>query len=250
MSTTTNEHHDDTTTTTLALRRGLWLLPLAGAVMLWATFEHQPDPTTKFSEWARFVTTDRFLAQHLIGSILGQGIWILGAAALTALALQTGRRNRSAIVGFTFTVLGAAGLIAGFGVAAFAQPAIGHLELDGFARADAVYDDVYGIPTFVTLLGGAVLFALASVLLARAARTVDGVPRWAAVTFGAAGPLIGFLGVAIGALQTVGSLAAIIGGIGIAHGATNRGSRSEHNTTRSNAARVRSEGGHHVTDAA
>lgn len=246
----TNSDHASLSPERPPLHRTLWLLPLAGAVTLWATFEHQPDPSTRFTDWARFVTTDRFLAQHVIGSILGQAIWILGAAALTALALQAGRRNRSAIVGFTLTVLGAAGLIAGFGVAAFAQPAIGHLELDGFARADAVYDDVYGIPTFVTLLGGAVLFSLASVLLARAARTVDGVPRWAAVTFGAAGPLIGFLGVAIGALQTVGSLAAIIGGIGIAHGATNRGSRSEHNTTRSNAARVRSEGGHHVTDAA
>jgi cytochrome bd-type quinol oxidase subunit 2 len=125
MSTNTHDHHNDRTVA-VTLRHGLWLLPLAGAVTLWATFEHQPNPTTQFGEWARFVTTDRFLAQHVIGSILGQAIWILGAAALTALALHAGSRNRSAIVGFTLTVLGAAGLIAGFGVAAFAQPAIGH----------------------------------------------------------------------------------------------------------------------------
>lgn len=249
MATIAHDHHDDRTAT-LALRRGLWLLPLAGAVTLWATFEHQPNPTTQFGEWALFVTTDRFLAQHLIGSILGQAIWILGAAALTSLALQTGRRNRSAIAGFTLTVLGVAGLIAGFGVAAFAQPAIGHLELDGFARADAVYDDVYGIPTFITLLGGGLLFALASVLLARAAATINGVPRWATITFGAAGPLIAFLGVAIGTLQTVGSLAAVIGGIGIAYGATKHVSRNEQGTTPGSSAKVRSEGGHHVIDAA
>jgi len=249
MASITHDHHNDRTVP-VALCRWLWLLPLAGAVTLWATFEHQPNPTTQFGEWARFVTTDRFLAQHLIGSILGQAIWILGAAALTVLALQTGRRDRSAIGGFTLTVLGVAGLIAGFGVAAFAQPAIGHLELRGIAQAEALYDDVYGIPTFVTLLGGALLFSIASVLLARAAVTIDGVPRWAAVTFGAAGPLIGFLGVAIGALQTVGSLAAIIGGIGIVHGATKLLSRNDFDTTQGQSSRVRSEGGHHVNDAA
>jgi hypothetical protein len=35
-----------------APHRGLWFLPLAGAVTLWATLEHQPDPTTGFGEWA------------------------------------------------------------------------------------------------------------------------------------------------------------------------------------------------------
>ncbi|UDY37589.1 hypothetical protein [Dermatobacter hominis] len=206
-----------TTATAIApARRGVWLLPAAAAITLWATFEHQPDVRSQFDDWARFVTTDRFLATHLIGSIVGQALWILGAAALAAISLAAGRRVRSAIAGLVAMTVGGAGLIAGFGVAAFAQPAIGHLELAGVAGAHDVYDDVYGIPTFVTLVGGGVLFAVATVLIARAAAAVDGVPRWAAIAFGAAGPFIGFLGIAVGPLQTVGSLAALAGGVAIA----------------------------------
>jgi hypothetical protein len=228
-----------------SFRNGLWLIPLAGALTLWATLEHQPDPTEQFGSWARFVTTDTFLAQHLVGSILGQAIGILGAAALATVALDGGRRGRSGITGFMLTVLGAAGLIAGFGVAAFAQPAIGHLELHSVAGAREVYDDVYGIPTFVTLIGGTLLFSAASIFLARAAAAVAGVPRWAAIAFGASGPLIGILGVLVGPLQTLGSLAAVAGGIGIAVGARS----TEHSET-NQPARVRSERGPHVSNAA
>lgn len=198
------------------LRNGGWLLPVFGAATLWATLTHQPDPTTEFPAWARFVSTDEFLAKHLVGSILGLALNTLGVASLIWAVLASGRRVRSAVWGFALTVLGSAGLIAGFGVAAFAQPAIGSLELQGVAGAHDVYDDVYGIPTFVTLIGGAVLFSAASILLARAAAAIDGVPRWARLAYGASGPLIGILGVAFGPFQTLGSVAAIAGGIGIA----------------------------------
>ena len=198
------------------LRNGVWLLPVFGALTLWATLVHQPDPTTEFAAWARFVTTDEFLAKHLLGSILGLALSTIGVAALAWAVLATGHRARPAVWGFTLTVVGSAGLIAGFGVAAFAQPAIGNLEIQGSAGAHAVYDDVYGIPTFVTLIGGAVLFSAASILLARAAAALEGVPRWARFAYGASGPLIGFLGIAVGPLQTVGSVAALTGGIGIA----------------------------------
>ena len=198
------------------LRNGVWLLPVFGLLTLWATITHQPDPTTEFTSWARFAGTAEFLAKHPLGSLLGPTLNTLGVAALAGAILTTGYRTRPAVWSFALTVLGSAGLIAGFGVAAFAQPAIGHLELQGDAGASAVYDDVYGIPTFVTLIGGAVLFSVASILLARAAAAIDGTPRWARVTYGASGPLIGFLGVAFGPFQTLGSLAAIAGGAGIA----------------------------------
>ena len=207
--------------------RGVWLLPAAAAVTSWATFEHQPDVTSQFADWARFVTTDKFLASHLVGSIVGQAVWILGAAALAAVVVAKGRRVRSAVAGLVAMTLGGAGLIAGFGVAAFAQPAIGHLELAGAAGAQEVYDDVYGIPTLVTLIGGGVLFAAATVLLARAAAALDGVPRWAVVTFRLSGPFIGVLGIAVGALQTVGSIAALVGTVAIARSVHHRGATRE-----------------------
>jgi hypothetical protein len=198
------------------LGAALWLLPVFGAVTLWATLTHQPSPTTEFASWARFVTTDEFLAQHLEGRIYGLALNVIGVAALTAVVLLTGRRARAATWGFVLTVLGSAGLLAGFGVAAFAQPAIGNLEIQQFAGAHGVYDDIYGIPTFVTLIGGGVLFAIATVLLARATAAIDGVPRWARLTYGASGPFNAVLGVAVGPAQTIGSLAAIASGTAIA----------------------------------
>jgi hypothetical protein len=201
-------------------RRGVWLLPIFGAITLWATIDHQPSPSDEFAAWSRFVTTGGFLAQHLGGSIVGQAVNLLGVVALVALAVSTGRRVRSAVWGLVLTVFGSVGLLAGFGVAAFAQPAIGHLELDGYAGAHTLYDDVYGLPTYVTLIGGALLFSAASILLALAAGSIDGAPRWARVVYGSSGPLIGLVGVAIGSMQTVGSLAALVGGAGIAMAAS------------------------------
>ena len=197
------------------VHRGVWLLPVFGALMAWATFEHQPDPTSEFRSWSQFVTTDRFLAGHLVGSILGQAIYVLGAAALTAAVLPTTRRQREALTGIVLAVLGSAGLLAGFGTAAFAQPAIASLELAGGADARQLYDDVYATPAMITLLGGAALFALSTVLLARSA-AAGSAPRWATLAFGASGPLVGIIGIGVGPAQTLGALAAIVGGTGLA----------------------------------
>lgn len=202
--------------TARSVSRGVWLLPVFGVLTLWATITHQPSPTTEFASWARFVTTDEFLAKHLVGSIFGLALNLVGVASLTWVVLAVGRRIGTAVWGFTLTVLGSAGLLAGFGVAAFAQPAIGNLEAQQFAGAQNLYNDVYGIPAFVTLIGGGVLLSIATVLLARAAAAIDGSPRWARIAYGASGPLIAFLGVVFGPFQTIGSLAAIAGGIGIA----------------------------------
>lgn len=197
------------------IRMGAWLLPAFGLLTLWATLSHQPDPTTGFASWARFVTTGEFLAKHLLGSIFGLALNIIGVASVAFTILLTGRHTRAAVWGFILTVLGSAGLLAGFGVAAFAQPAIGSLELQQFAGAHAVYDDVYGVSTFVTLIGGGLLFAVATVLMGRSSAAI-GAARWARLTYASSGPLIALLGVGFGPLQTVGSVAAIVGGTAIA----------------------------------
>jgi hypothetical protein len=212
---TTNVAQTVTTAARFDVRKGLWLLPVFGALMTWATFEHQPDPTSEFRSWSRFVATDRFLASHLAGSILGQAIYLLGAIALAAAVLPTTRRPRDAVVGIVAAVFGSAGLLAGFGTAAFAQPAIARLELAGSSDARQLYDDVYRTPAMFTLLAGAAMFAMSTVLLARAAATA-GAARWATFAFGLSGPLIGIIGIAIGPTQTIGALAAIVGGLGLA----------------------------------
>jgi hypothetical protein len=198
------------------MRRAVWFLPVWGVLTLWATLQHQPDPQTEFGAWSRFVSTGEFLAIHVVGSIGGQALHLLGAAALAGLLVLVGIRTRGALAGFALTVLGSAGLIAGFGVAALAQPAIGSLQLDGVAVAKGVYDDVYGPLALAILIGGAVVFALGTVVLARAAAGLPGAPRWATIAYGASGPLIAVVGVAVGTAQTIGSIAAVVGGVGLA----------------------------------
>ncbi len=200
---------------TLDVRGGIWLLPVFGALMTWATFEHQPDPTSEFRSWSEFVTTDRFLASHLTGSILGQAIYLLGVVALAAVVVPTTRRQREAVTGVVLAVFGSAGLLAGFGTAAFAQPAIGRLDLAGGTDARQLYDDVYAAWAMIMLLGGAALFAISTVLLARAAAAA-GAARWSTFAFGVSGPLIGIFGIAFGPAQTIGAIAAIVGGVGLA----------------------------------
>jgi hypothetical protein len=212
---------------TIGFERALWLLPVFGALTLWATFSHQPSPTTAFDSWASFVTSGDFVAKHLVGSILGLALNTVGVAALSLVAIASGRQLQAAAWGFVLTVIGSAGLLAGFGVAAFAQPAIGDLELAQYSSAHEVYDSVYSLPAYVTLIGGAALFSLATILLARAARAINGVPRWARIAYGASGPLIGIVGVAIGVAQTVGSIAAIAGGAAVAVSAHRRAGSSD-----------------------
>src|SRR5215475_8688584 len=104
-------------------RRGLWLLPVWAALLFYATFSHQPPYKTEFAEWSRFVTTTEFLASHLVGSIVGAAIGILGFVALAARLIETA--PRLAVFGLLTGVLGNTLTTAVFGIGAFAQPAIG-----------------------------------------------------------------------------------------------------------------------------
>lgn len=198
--------------------RAVWLLPVFGVLTLWATLDHQPDPSTEFTRWSEFVTTDAFLLEHVIGSIGGQALYAIGATALGAVLLVHGTRPRWAMWGVVTALTGSAGLLIGFGTAAFAQPAVGDLQLNGFAQARSVYDDMYTPLAISVLLGGALLFAVSTVLLALSASTLERVSTWSTWLFGVSGPLIGVFGVFIGELQTAGCVAAVVGGAWLAHG--------------------------------
>jgi hypothetical protein len=197
-----------------------WLLPVVSALTLWGTFHHQPDPSTRFTDWSEFVTTDVFLVQHLSVSILGQTLFILGAIGLASALVAHSPRGRSAAWGTLFAVLGSGGLVAAFGLAAFGQPAVGELQLQGYAGAHDVYDAMYSPVAFAVILGSAVLWAVSTPLLARSARALPGVDRWTAWLFGASAPLVGFLGVIVGPLQTVGSVFGLVGGVLLARQVT------------------------------
>ena len=225
--TSTTIHQSSTTDreTRLASRlhtasRLTWLLPVVSALTLWGTFHHQPDPSTRFTDWSEFVTTDGFLIQHLSVSILGQTLFVLGVIGLASALVAHSPRGRSAAWGTLLAVLGSGGLIAAFGLAAFGQPAVGELQLQGYAGAHDVYDAMYSPVAFAVILGSALLWAVSTPLLARSARALPGVDRWTAWLFGASAPLVGFFGVLIGELQTVGSVFGLVGGVLLARQVT------------------------------
>src|SRR5881628_195882 len=105
-------------------RWGLWALLVWAVLLFLGTVTHQPDPRTDFAGFARYVTTTEFLLSHIVASIIGAAIGVLGLLALyTFLALRV--RSRLATAGLAMAVAGNVLITAIFGMAAFAQPAIG-----------------------------------------------------------------------------------------------------------------------------
>ena len=186
-------------------RRGLWALPVWAALLLAGTLTHQPDARTDFPAYARYITTDSFLLSHLGASILGAGIGTLG---FTALAVRlAGRRPRLALWALVAAVLGNTLITAVFGVAAFAQPAIGRAFLAGqSAAATALNADVYGPALFATALPGLLLFTAGLVLFGVAVARTGDLPRWAGIGLAAGAPLFAVVGfVLANAVQSAGA---------------------------------------------
>jgi hypothetical protein len=186
-------------------RRGLWALPAWTALLLLATLTHQPDPQTDFPAYARYITTTPFLVSHLGASILGAGLGTLG---LTALAVRlVARTPRLALWGLVAAVLGNTLVTAVFGVAAFAQPAIGRAFLAGQAAAAvAINADAYGPALVATALPGLLLLTAGLVLLGVAAARTPALPRGAGIGLAVGGPLFAVVGfVLANAVQTAGA---------------------------------------------
>src|SRR5690349_14858329 len=115
-------------------RHGLWALPIWAALLVIGTLTHQPPYQTRFGAWSHYVTTSGFLVSHLVASILGAAIGVLGFVALAVVLADHGR-FRAALVGLVTTVIASIFLAAVFGIAAFAQPAIGRSFLAGHRDA-------------------------------------------------------------------------------------------------------------------
>jgi hypothetical protein len=193
------------------VRVGVWTLPVYGLLTLWATFTHQPDPTTDFEAYARYVTTDTYLAQHLVGSIFGTVLAILGAIALGAY-LVAGRAWRLARPAIVTSVSGHALIMAIFGMSTFATPAIGRAYLAGQQGINDVNEDILGIPLVITALAGGLLYCVGTILFGLAAWRSGTLPSWAGILYAPTGFLIAIVGLVIGEAQTLGSALIIVGG--------------------------------------
>jgi hypothetical protein len=179
-------------------RAGLWALPVWAVLLLVGTFTHQPPPQTQLGAWSRYVTTPWFLASHLIASILGAAVGTVGMIALAVCLIRLGR-VRAGVWGMVLAVTANILLTAVFGIAAFAQPAIGRLYLAGHAAlAHVMYDGAaQGAWLVATGLTGAVLMAASLIVFGVAVARSDWLPRLAGIGLAVSGPLFAIVGVAL-----------------------------------------------------
>src|SRR5882762_573283 len=187
-------------------RRGLWALPVWAVLLFVGTVDHQPDTRTDFAGFARYVTTPEFLTSHIVASIIGAGIGVLGLLALfTFLAVRV--RSRLAAAGLAMAVVGNVMLTALFGLAAFGQVAVGRLYLAGHtAEAVAIYDDMYGVPLAATAAAGILLLVIGITTLGIAITRSRVLTRWVGigmplsiVVFGVVGAILNDFVQSIGA---------------------------------------------------
>jgi hypothetical protein len=165
-------------------RIGLWLIPVYGVLLALGTITHQPDYDTNFQGYAEYITTDRFLVSHLGASIVGAALGVLGIVAALPFLVR-GRAATAAVVGAGLFIVGNVLLTAVFGVAAFAQPAIGNAFLDGMAGVRDLNEDVYGPPLFATAGTGLLLFLAGAILLGVAIARLGASMRWIGIGFAA-----------------------------------------------------------------
>ena len=197
-------------------RRLLWALPLWAVLLLYATLTHQPDYRKDFAAWSRYVTGTGFLVSHLLGSILGAAIGVLGFAALWAVLVELDRPMLATwalvtyVVGSTFTV-------AVFGIAAFAQPAIGRAFLAGHTDMPALYDDVNAGPLFLTAAPGVLLLSTGLILFGIGVARSGVAPRAAGWALAVGGPLFAIVGVVLAdVVQSVGAAVLLLGTASVA----------------------------------
>jgi len=195
----------------------VWAAPIWAVLVFIGTLDHQPPPQTAFAEYARYITTTRFLASHLVASILGAAFGTLGFAALFVILVQRGA-GALAAWGFGLFVIGNTLVTALFGTAAFAQPAIGRMYLAGeTAQAVALQDDIYGVPLFATGLPGVVLLTVGLLLFGITAARAGWLPRWVGITLAVAALLFGIVGFILAdVVQSVGAAGLIVCTLAIA----------------------------------
>jgi hypothetical protein len=205
------------------VRAGLWALPVYGVANLVGTVSSQPNYHHDFPAYARYVHTPSFLASHLGLSLLGTGIGLLGFTALFVY-LASRRLSGVPVAAFVTTILGSIYMAAVFGVAAFAQPAIGKAFLAGHHDVIGLNSSVYGTPINVTVGVALALFFVGAVLFAIAISRSRSLPGTAGILFAASVPVFAIGSIAAPALATVAALLEIGSAVWIARSASRAGS--------------------------
>jgi hypothetical protein len=156
---------------------GLLGLALYGALIFFSSLNPQPDYNTHPEAWARYVTTNHYVLEHLFLSIFGIIFAILGVVALGAY-LATSRAGRMGLVAMVITVLGSALLLVILGVTTFASPEQGQAILAGMNTMqlpETFADTVQAL----TGLGYILLGFVGNILLGVAIWRSGTLPKWA-----------------------------------------------------------------------
>ena len=173
---------------------GLLGLPLYGALTFYSSLDPQPDPNTHYDAWARYVTTDHYVLEHLFASGIGLILAIFGTFALGAY-LATSRAGRMGLVAMAITVFGSLLFLMIGGVSTFSSPEQGQMHLQGIEGyrdmppilAQTVFMATFGVGMLLMLVG--------NVLLGIAVWRSGILPRWAGALWvaGSALPLLGMV---------------------------------------------------------
>ena len=195
-----------------AARTGLWTLPAYGILLGLSTLTHQPS-IDDFDAYARYTTTGTFLISHLGASILGAGLAILGAIAVTAFLAP----SRTAVTGLVLTTITNVYMAAAFGASTFVQPGIGRAHLAGVPGMPAINDDTaYGPAFFATALTASAMLIVSAIVLGTAIARSDQRLRGYGIAYAVLIPLFTLSGFAFQPLQPIAGFALAAATAGLA----------------------------------
>ncbi len=179
-------------------RIGLWALPIFAATLFAGTITHQPPPQTDLAGWSSYVTTNEFLFSHIVFSIGGSVFGAIGSVSLGIVLMHRGSMKLGLwglLTGLSANVIGPSI----FGIAAFAQPAIGRFYLAGHRDlAPNLYNDAaQGTPMVIVALVFIVLLVTSFIVFGVAFGRLALMPRMAGIGYAVSGPLFAVLGFAL-----------------------------------------------------
>lgn len=184
------------------IHAGLWALTVSALITAWSTLEPQPNQVKDPDAWARFVSTDSYLASHLFGSTAGTVLAIFGVFALGCF-LADSRTGRLALAAMVIAVAGSALLLVPAVISTFTLPAVGKAYLAGNRDVMALEFPPAMQGSFLL---GLLLAFVGNVLLGIAAWGSHTLPRWAGAAWLAGVVLFYILGVVLGQATTGSSL--------------------------------------------
>lgn len=180
---------------------GLLGLPLYGLLTFWTTLDPQPDPSTQYAAWSRYVTTDEYVLTHVVGSGLGTILGIFGVLALAAYLASTQAGNIG-LMAMVITVLGQSLFLMIIGISAVAAPLEGQAYVAGIDGLPDLPATTASVAQGVIGLSVIVLSFVGNILLGVAIWRSGVLPRWTASAWMVAALLMYPLGLVVAAAVT------------------------------------------------